>query len=178
MVERPLNSILLILAIVGSLGAQAPGKGVKDPMGSIVGRVMIGPDPASGVKVLLNPQSYGRSKPPVAKGTADSDGIYLLTGVPAGNYRITVLDPGYVSPKVATGGRGEPLSLTDGEKLSNVDFALTRGGAITGQVTDSDGQPVIQEEVILCPVGEAYPQGSSIRRVFAGRTHSKQYASL
>jgi hypothetical protein len=64
MVERPLNLILLILAIVGSLGSQAPGKGVKAATGSIAGRVMIGPDPASGVKVLLNPQIHGRSKPP------------------------------------------------------------------------------------------------------------------
>jgi hypothetical protein len=58
MVERPLNLILLILVVAASLRAQAPGKGVKEPTGSIAGRVRgirIGTQPG---RLLSTHRSY------------------------------------------------------------------------------------------------------------------------
>jgi len=35
------------------------------------------------------------------------------------------------------------------ENVENINFALARGGVITGKVTDADGRPVIQQQVFI-----------------------------
>jgi hypothetical protein len=39
--------------------------------------------------------------------------------------------------------------LTEGERVDGIDFALIRGGVITGKVTDADGRPVVEQRVNL-----------------------------
>lgn len=76
----------------------------------------------------------------------DEEGRYRVTGLMPGRYSVAPLNSAYV----LRGGSG-PLSKTvtikEGEALDNVDFALVRGGVITGKVTNADNQPVIGERV-------------------------------
>jgi hypothetical protein len=52
------------------------------------------------------------------------------------------------------GRSGKVINITAGEALEEMDIALTRGAAITGRVSDADGQPLILESVRLFAVGE------------------------
>jgi Carboxypeptidase regulatory-like domain len=86
------------------------------------------------------------------KATTNSDGSYLLTGLPAGQYRISALSPAYVPKDKAQEDEDEgakQITLDDGEARENVDFALIRGGVITGRVTDDENRPQIRRTVRL-----------------------------
>jgi Carboxypeptidase regulatory-like domain len=43
----------------------------------------------------------------------------------------------------------QQVNVADGETITKVDFALVRGGVITGRITDSDGRPLIGERVTV-----------------------------
>jgi protocatechuate 3,4-dioxygenase beta subunit len=45
-----------------------------------------------------------------------------------------------------------------GETLRDVDFALVRGGVITGKITDAEGQPLIDEYVTVAPVDPSHSE--------------------
>lgn len=56
---------------------------------------------------------------------------------------------------------GKTITVAEGETIENVDFTLTRGGVVTGRVTQSNGQPVIGEHVSIALVDEAGKKVSS-----------------
>jgi len=149
---------VLLLSIAAAslptrLEAQVIDSTGKLAIGSITGRVTLSTDPAIGVRVVLL-KGYGSDRRPVAKGTTDADGRYLLTGIAGGSYRLKLLAPGYVRSESSIGGI---LSLREGERLSGIDFELARGGVITGRITDADGYPAIAEEVVLQAVDQEFP---------------------
>jgi hypothetical protein len=84
------------------------------------------------------------------KAATNADGSYLLTGLPAGQYRISALSPAYVpEDKAQDEGGTKEVTLDEGEARENVDFALIRGGVITGRVTDDENRPQIRRTVRL-----------------------------
>src|SRR5262249_58498535 len=44
---------------------------------------------------------------------------------------------------------GKGLNVSENDNLENVDLTMTRGGVVTGKVTDEDGRPVIAESVTV-----------------------------
>src|SRR5215475_9519966 len=46
---------------------------------------------------------------------------------------------------------GKVLLIGEGETVEGIDFALIRGGVITGKITDANGQPLIEEPVSIEP---------------------------
>jgi protocatechuate 3,4-dioxygenase beta subunit len=54
------------------------------------------------------------------------------------------------------------INLAEGETIEKIDFALVRGGVITGRVTDADGRPVIGEQVRLAPAGQSDARTGSL----------------
>jgi protocatechuate 3,4-dioxygenase beta subunit len=46
------------------------------------------------------------------------------------------------------------ILLSGDENVEGVDFKLTRGGVITGRVTDADGKPLVDDRVSLTPLDE------------------------
>ena len=131
---------------------------------TIAGRVTIEGEPAPGIIVLATPVDAFpyRAGPPVARVETDTDGRYRLTRIPAGRILVMASAPTHVPTRVsglgALGGGAMPnmpgptVSVTEGEAVENIDFALARGGVITGRVTDADGRPVVSEPVRLHPV--------------------------
>jgi hypothetical protein len=74
----------------------------------------------------------------------DAAGRYEFRNLPAGSYQLTAMKGSYVS--LEFGQRrpfesGKPLEVSDGQALEKVDFALPRGGVITGHVLDEFGEP-------------------------------------
>jgi protocatechuate 3,4-dioxygenase beta subunit len=135
---------LLVLYSIGS-SAQTP---VKDSTASISGRVTINGKGVAGITVAAMMSTSPLDNRTVAKTTTDDEGKYQLTGLAAGQFTITPLAKAFV---VGTSGAykqaGQSISVAEGEAITKIDFALVRGGVITGRITDIDGRPVIGERV-------------------------------
>ncbi len=121
--------------------------------GVITGRVMIGEKPAVGVLVgLMRAQiSSSNEAGTLAKSATDADGRYRLTGVGVGSFRISPLAPGYVVPADNSNyfEQGRVVNLREDETVESLDFTLTRGGVITGKVTDANNKPLIEQQLTL-----------------------------
>jgi protocatechuate 3,4-dioxygenase beta subunit len=141
-----LTSTLLLLVLYSFGGsAQTPS---KPPTASISGRVTIEGKGAAGITVVATTSGSPLDNRTVAKTTTDDDGKYQLTGLAAGQFMIMPLAKAFV---VGTSGAykqpGQLMTVAEGETIAKIDFALVRGGVITGRITDSDGRPVIGERV-------------------------------
>jgi len=130
----------------------------KEPSGSISGRVMLGDKPVPRVVVILtpsNPVAFNQQTTPPARATTDEDGNYRLTRVPAGSYNIAPFTPAFVVPAETSFAQpGKTVTLADGEEVDGIDFSLSRGGVITGRVTDADGRPIIGQNVRVTRIDE------------------------
>src|SRR5258708_7944986 len=123
----------------------------KGPTSSISGKVTLKAKGAPGIIVVLrSPDSRGLQTPSY-KGTTDQDGNYRITNVPPGNYQVVPVAPAFVVSGLGGPGRleGKSLIITEGENIDDVDFTMIRGGVITGKATDSEGQPLIEEQISL-----------------------------
>src|SRR2546429_4295559 len=138
--------------------------------GSITGRVTIGDKPAPGILVIVNSSNLQAS---AGQATSDADGHYRISGLNAGQFTVMPVAPTYVLP--ATNpmvGQGKSISLSSGEAIDGVDFKITKGGVITGRVTDADGRPVIEERITLLPIDE---NGAPIRQQFSRISNYQMY---
>lgn len=170
MLRNLTRAALLTLASL-CLSAQAFAQSAPEATASIAGRVTIEGEPAPGITVLATPVDAFpyRAGPPIARVETDAEGRYRLTRIPAGRILVIASAPTHVPARASGlgalgGGGGMPnmpgptVSVTEGEAVENIDFALARGGVITGRVTDADGRPVVSEPVSLHPV-ERSPAG-------------------
>jgi hypothetical protein len=96
---------------------------------SISGTVSGGGDPLGGVTVTLTPNGGGSPVTTVTLG----DGTYAFDHVPLGGYDITVTPPDGYGPAVPLTG-----VVVGAGGLTGQDFALSRPGSLSGQVTDAD----------------------------------------
>src|SRR5205814_4996396 len=92
--------------------------------------------------------------------STDADGRFELKELPAGRYTIAASKGSFVA--LQYGQRrpfapGKPIELRDGETIDKVDFALPRGGIVTGHVVDEFGEPVA--DVSVAPMRYQYVQG-------------------
>lgn len=139
------------LAYIRGLATAAPGARI---FGKVERRIMdarrersISSGPAAGIKVLIEGQ--GRRFEVVT----NNEGLYEVTGVPAGTYEVRLILPeqlsAYHEPKVEVRDRG----------CAQADLTVTFDGRIGGRVLDSSGQPVAKipvELVVADSVGGAF----------------------
>lgn len=141
--------LLLSALVVCSISclAQTPP---KEPTASVAGRVTIGGKAASGITVVATLSTSFFDNKTAAKTTTDEDGNYVLTRLPAGRFTILPLAKSYV---VAAGAAfkepGQAVNVAEGEAITKIDFALVRGGVVTGRITDAEGHPIIGERVSI-----------------------------
>lgn len=117
----------------------------KTATSTISGKVTIKGKGVAGISVSARAkQSRPRGKAPAA--VTDAQGNYRLTNLPPGTYEISP-----AAPQFALLGAEPIKTLTVGEDetVEGVDFAMVRGGVITGRITDDEGKPVIEEEVVI-----------------------------
>lgn len=179
--------LLTLLCLPVSVLAQSQTRtAVKTLRGSVSGRVTIKDKPAAGVTIGLRPTMNIFPNDKSFRALTDQEGIYRISNVPAGTYDIMVVAPAYVNPEVAVGARGKSVIVAEDENVENINFSLVRGGVITGKITDSDGRPLVQQNVYVFraadfqqqPMRPVFPTGTvqtddrGIYRVFglaAGR---------
>ena len=146
---------ILILLVISVASGQSPSRDAKGETATITGRVTLGGKPAPGVVVALSLGEPTFKRAPSARTTTDEDGRYRLTGVAAGRYIIAPIAPALVVPQDSGSWQpGKLVTVTEGEEVESINFALTRGGVITGRITDSQGRPVIEQEVNFISVDE------------------------
>jgi protocatechuate 3,4-dioxygenase beta subunit len=171
-----LSSLSILLLIVadqsGAMAiAQTPQRDIRPRTASISGRVTISGKAVVNSKIVITEIKDG----PLPENAAldlsgamgragagedyialtDADGRYRVTGLPEGKYQARALMGGYVREEPASNYLLlETVSLNEGESRENVDFALARGGVITGRVTDAEGRPSIASVVSLQAVDE------------------------
>lgn len=128
----------------------------KQATGIITGRITVGDKAAPNVGVVLFPANRMESRGAITRGTTDYEGRYRLSSVPAGRYNVVAVAPAFVGPHEGMyGDPGKTITISEGETVEKIDFALKRGGVITGRVTDAEGAPVIGERVQLSQQGQS-----------------------
>ncbi len=149
------TSLFLTLTLFFSVPifAQTP---TKIGTAAISGRVTLKGEPAAGVSVGLQPQQTGPGGAPYvpdrskySRVKTDNEGRFSFSSLNAGQYRIVALAAGFVSADDSQLVNGKMVTLTDGENLENVELRLKRGAVITGRVTDSSGNPIVEKSVRL-----------------------------
>ena len=156
---RFLITALVPLALLIYAGAQS--RDASPASSSIAGRVTLGGKPAPNVIVMLSRAPAGAMRSisamfearPVVRVTTDSEGVYRFDHVAAGRYGLSAYAPAHVAPSEQDSlmSSGRVINVAEGRALENEDFALTRGGVVTGRVTDAQGRAVISQLVVLTP---------------------------
>ncbi len=120
----------------------------KTPRSSVSGRITIKEKGVGGVMVALRKSEVQMPYEPFQKATTDMDGFYRITNVPPGNYEVVPTVPAFV-PAESRDARAKHILVGDDDNVEGVNFALVRGGVITGRITDADGRPLIQQQVTI-----------------------------
>jgi len=152
---------LLLLMFIPSLRqspeAQSQTGSEKQRTATVSGRVILNGEPLGGVTIQFLPKrgsvKDGREEP--LRAVADEQGRYVITGIPAGIYRVDVLSDEFL----IAGGLGyikrqNSINVLEGEKVEQFDLVLKRGGSIKGRVVDADGRPLTRQAVDLTPIGD------------------------
>jgi hypothetical protein len=82
----------------------------------------------------------------------DEQGHFLFENVPPGSYHLDISRSGYIEAKYGQkklGGPGAMLTLTGGQRMTDLVFKLARAAVISGHVFDEDGEPVSKAEVLV-----------------------------
>ncbi|MGH9766032.1 MAG: carboxypeptidase regulatory-like domain-containing protein, partial [Blastocatellia bacterium] len=143
---------ILLLVVASQSPAQTPQRDNLPRTASISGRVTVGGKPAANAMVMVmevDPDSkhfsgYVSSHHALVKVRTDGDGRYQVTGLATGAYQVRALSKAYAQANSSLQyDLFKSVTLDEGESRDHVDFALVRGGAITGRVTDAEGRPFI-----------------------------------
>src|SRR5688572_3111332 len=156
MVSSTRQAIAGLIVIFGvAVLAHAQTTPVKEPTGTVSGRITVKDKPIPGVAVGLRVSDPSRMQPVSHRAVTDANGEYLITNVPAGTYVTSVVAPAFVYGDES--GNQKSLIVGKGETIENLDFTFLRGGVITGKVFDSEGRPLIEQRVQLIPEPNRYP---------------------
>jgi hypothetical protein len=155
-------SISLLVAAAQS-NAQSPQIDTRPRTASISGRVTIAGKPAANAVITVMETDSKQNPfgglvaliPFQAKTRTDGDGRYLVSGLAEGSYVVTAVLKAFV----AADSSGDPtlsrtVTLDAGEAREKLDFALMRGGVMTGKVTDDVGAPLIARRLRIYRVDE------------------------
>src|SRR5262249_9152839 len=149
-------SMLVLLLLVVSTGIAQTSTSAAKATARISGRVTIDGEPAQGAEVMLRRGDDRRIQlgvgiPPILTATTDAEGRYKFSDVAAGGYIVSVHAPAYALQveRRRRSDAGKGLNVSENDNLENVDLTMTRGGVVTGKVTDEDGRPVIAESVTV-----------------------------
>ena len=169
-----IGSIAFVVAFAGGVAAQQPqlppppgAPAEQTPRdaarsergtGRIRGRVIAADTgaPLRGARIAL----YAPELPEGRATSTDADGRYEFRELPPGRYQLEASKGSYL--RMNYGERrpfeeGTPLQLAPGETIERVDFALPRGGVITGKVIDEYGEPV--SDVMVTPQRHRFVNG-------------------
>ncbi len=131
------------------LAQAAAGPGADGPKGSIQGTVVNEVTGAPVKKARVSLSRMDGAAPP-GNAVTDASGGFSFQDLPAGKYRLQADHPDYPgSAAERAGSYGIDVNLQSGEDKRGVGIALTPTGAVSGKVTDEDGDPLTEAVVEL-----------------------------
>jgi Carboxypeptidase regulatory-like domain len=109
------------------------------------------------------------ARPESVATTTDANGRFEFSMLRAGQYTVRAQKGSYIP--LAWGQRlpnepARPIDVRDGQTIDRLDFALTKGGVISGRVVDESGEPAVEVEVAAMRA----PSRAGARRLLSGRT--------
>ena len=129
--RRALACILFLVAAAFFAHAQ------QDQTGSISGKVTFKNKGVASILVIAVDTNYRDGEERSHnRALTDIDGNYLINNVPTGDYLVYPVAPALVIES------DQRLTITAGETIRDINFALVHSGAITGRIKDADGQPL------------------------------------
>jgi protocatechuate 3,4-dioxygenase beta subunit len=75
-----------------------------------------------------------------------SEGRFIFPAIPPGQYKLTAKRNGYADAEYGrrgTNGSGSSITVAADANLKDVNLTMTAYGAISGRITDTDGDPVV-----------------------------------
>lgn len=94
---------------------------------------------------------------------SESDGSYLISGLPTGNYIIRAYKSGYAREyydNVFYSNEATIIHVTTPEETTDINFTLTLGGSISGHIYQIDGvTPIEGAEVVAYPSKYRFDDG-------------------
>jgi Carboxypeptidase regulatory-like domain len=116
----------------------------------------INPIPPQGATVIRATSSAGTIPSSGPTITTGNDGKFSFTDLGPGTYRIMASANGYAPQQYGQLGPnllGPPITITAaGEQINNIVIALSPAAAVTGRITDENGQPAVDVPVQLLHV--------------------------
>ena len=135
------GGVVLLILLFASLcataqsGSQRAYAKVDTKTGAITGRVVNeNGQPHVNVDVLVRPATPEGL--PVTQTTTNRDGVFKLSGLVPGSYSVSAEVPAHIPKSPAS----HPAVLKAGDLVTLV---LTKGGVVTGTVTDTKGDPIV-----------------------------------
>jgi hypothetical protein len=166
------SAALYVLAMFILMAISKPGNCQSEAAEgncTVSGQVKMGGKPVAGIAIVgVRNDSSKYTTRPQATSVTDGEGKYFLTGLKAGSYTIKLLNEGYINfarhPLHDSNIRPieKILTLAEGESLKDIDFSISRGGVITGQITQEDGRPLIRAYVNLSTLAKPGLHHSSV----------------
>lgn len=142
--------LFIFLAAVCSQSQVAPTK-----TATISGKITIRTKPLSGIVVAARTSDSGGPGRSRYRATTDQNGNYRITNLLPGTYQVAPLAPGLVRDNELF---QKSVVIDEGDNITDVNFTMVQGGVITGKITDSDGKPLVEEEVVIESVDGPYSQ--------------------
>ena len=102
------------------------------------------------VRIISNAPPAAGQPPENRLTTTDANGSYEFKELRPGRYSLNAQKGSYVSlqwGQQRPNEPGKPLDILDGQTIEKVDFALPRGGVITGRIFDEFGEPISDVQV-------------------------------
>jgi len=142
--------------IAGAQVSAAPGPGaLTASVGGVLGAGGIVNAPP-GATIIRATTSAGAIPPAGPVITTGNDGKFSFTDLNPGTYRISVSANGYAPQQYgqrAPNTVGTPITITAaGEQINSIVIALSPAAALTGRITDENGQPAVDVPVQLLHV--------------------------
>ena len=142
---------------VGGIAGQTPTRDNQQPAkpgtATLRGRVTAGDtgEPLRKAQVRITSAQPAAGQPPENRlTTTDASGRYEFKDVRAGRYNINAQKGSFVGlswGQQRPNEPGKPLDVGDGQTIERVDFALPRGGVITGRILDEFGDAISDVQV-------------------------------
>ncbi len=138
--------MLALLAVASAVVVAGQDNQPQPPKkGSIVGVVV---DAKSGEPLRKATVILRRDQPSGIGATTDAAGKFAFEELEPGSWTITVEKDGFIAAKDS---QRRVLTVSAGESTKDVTLKLVRTGAITGRVTDADGDPIAGANIQVLP---------------------------
>lgn len=154
------------IGLCAVLAATVSGR-AQTPMASAAlrGVVVTADEPPKAVRRAIV-SLWGGTHPLGHHTVSDDEGRFELVNLPAGRYNLSASRAPYVSISYGAtrpGWPGTPLVLSAGDSVNNVTVLMARGAAITGTVTDVEGEAISNLTVRVEQIGVPAVPGSTRR---------------